>query len=88
MTNEEAIKYLIQPVATSTVPSNEFVKQMTAWSMAVRALNRELKHGKWIDTTGVVGWPKWNCSICGGVGRGDYKICPWCGARMDGGEDD
>lgn len=42
------------------------------------------KRGRWIDNTEAVGWPKWNCSVCGGVGRGDYKFCPWCGARMDG----
>lgn len=41
------------------------------------------KHGRWIDTTETVGWPKWNCSVCGGGGRGDYKFCPNCGARMD-----
>ena len=42
-----------------------------------------VKHGRWIDTTVTVGWPKWSCSVCGGDGRGDYKFCPWCGARMD-----
>lgn len=42
-----------------------------------------IKHGRWIDTTETVGWTKWNCSVCGGGGRGDYKFCPWCGSRMD-----
>ena len=38
MTREEAVDYLIRPVITSTVPGSEYVKQVTAWSMAVRAL--------------------------------------------------
>lgn len=41
------------------------------------------KTGKWLDTTKEIGFPKWTCSACGGDGRGDYKFCPWCGARMD-----
>ena len=43
---------------------------------------QEVRHGKWI-LGGEIGWPKWTCSACGGDGRGDYKLCPWCGANMD-----
>lgn len=44
------------------------------------------RRGRWI-LGGEEGWPKWTCSVCGGDGRGDYKICPWCGAKMEeGGE--
>lgn len=44
------------------------------------------RRGRWIFG-GEEGWPKWTCSVCGGDGRGDYKICPWCGAKMkEGGE--
>ena len=39
MTNEEAIKYLIQPFPTSTEPSSEYLKQKEAYSMAVKALS-------------------------------------------------
>lgn len=42
----------------------------------------EAKHGRWI-LGGEEGWPKWTCSVCGGDGRGDYKVCPWCGAKME-----
>ena len=42
-----------------------------------------VKHGRWIDATKEIGWPVWKCSVCGGDGRGDYFVCPWCGARMD-----
>lgn len=42
----------------------------------------EVRHGRWI-LGGEIGWPKWTCSVCGGDGRGDYKICPWCGVKMD-----
>lgn len=43
---------------------------------------QEVRHGRWI-LGGEEGWPKWTCSVCGGDGRGDYTICPWCGAKMD-----
>lgn len=42
----------------------------------------EVKHGRWI-LGGEEGWPKWTCIVCEGDGRGDYKLCPWCGARME-----
>lgn len=48
---------------------------------------QEVKHGRWI-LGGEIGWPKWTCSVCGGDGRGDYKLCPWCGAKMDLEEDE
>ena len=38
MTNEEAIKYLIAPTATSTEPSAEYLKQKEAYDLAVKAL--------------------------------------------------
>lgn len=44
MTPEDAIKYLIAPVKTSTKSSVEYRKQMNAYLMAVEALNRQ--HGK------------------------------------------
>ena len=32
---------------------------------------------------------KWGCSVCGGMeGECESPICKWCGAKMDGGEDD
>lgn len=41
MTNEEAIKYLIRPVATSTRPPyGEFLKQQEAYELAVKALEK------------------------------------------------
>lgn len=41
MTRDEAIKYLIKPVATSTEPSEEFKKQKDAYNMAIEALENE-----------------------------------------------
>lgn len=38
--------------------------------------------GRWVDATKEIGWPIWKCSVCGGNGRGDYFVCPWCGADM------
>jgi hypothetical protein len=40
MTNEEAIKYLIPPVATSTKPSAEYLKQKEAYDIAIKALEK------------------------------------------------
>lgn len=39
MTNKDAIKYLIRPVATSTRPPyGEFLKQKEAYELAIKAL--------------------------------------------------
>lgn len=38
MTNEEAIKYLIKPVATSTKLGAEYLRQKEAYELAVKAL--------------------------------------------------
>ena len=38
MTYKEAIKYLIPPVATSTEPSAEYLKQKEAYDLAIKAL--------------------------------------------------
>lgn len=39
MTNEEAIKYLIRPFATSTNSYNEYLKQKEAYDLAIKALD-------------------------------------------------
>lgn len=41
MTNKEAIKYLIAPVATSTKPSAEYLKQKEAYELAIKALEQQ-----------------------------------------------
>ena len=41
MTNDEAIKYLIVPTATSTEPSAEYLKQKEAYDLAIKALNTQ-----------------------------------------------
>ena len=38
MTYEEAIKYLIAPIATSTEPGAEYLKQKEAYDLAIKAL--------------------------------------------------
>ena len=49
MTNTEAIKYLIEPVATSTEPSEEYRKQKEAYNMAIEALERKKGEDKiWV----------------------------------------
>ena len=40
MNNEEIIKYLIPPVATSTEPSAEYLKQKEAYDLAIKVLEQ------------------------------------------------
>ena len=47
MTNEEAIKYLIVPIATSTEPNDEYLKQKEAYELAIKALKKQ--HGEFIN---------------------------------------
>lgn len=59
----------------------------------------EVRHGKWVDTEPNL--PDWShrkkgmayyCSACGhSAGKNKhntYRWCPWCGAKMDGGQND
>lgn len=86
MTNEEAIRYLIVPIATSTKPSAEYLKQKEAYELAIKALE-ERKQGEWTDlsTDGRhIGWIA--CSVCGqeppSESNLDTDFCPSCGADM------
>ena len=42
MTREEAIKYLIRPVQTSTQPQSEYLKQQEAYQMAIETLAKDI----------------------------------------------
>lgn len=92
MTKEEAVYYLIKPIVTSTIPANETVKQLEAWSMAVKALDGafEPKHGYWRAVEPTLFSDRFaTCSVCGVRQLLDKdNFCPNCGAKMDGGEDD
>ncbi len=51
---------------------------------------REVKRGKWFRTvpTTTKSYRR-ICSLCGKIAymiRARYTYCPWCGAKMDGGE--
>lgn len=41
----------------------------------------EVKHGEWIE-----GKTLEKCSVCGKKGFPDWRYCPRCGAKMDGGK--
>ena len=43
----------------------------------------EVVHGRWLE-----GKTLEKCSICGKKGFPDWKYCPNCGAKMDGGNED
>lgn len=42
----------------------------------------EVVHGRWIE-----GKTLEKCSVCGKKGFPDWKYCPNCGAKMDGGKE-
>jgi len=100
MTREEAIKYLIKPVATSTEIGEEKQKEFKAYNMAIEALSAEAEQGEWIKTADGNGWNEWwvfKCPFCGATIEDkqyrswEYNFCPNCGARMTpykGGDDE
>lgn len=49
----------------------------------------EVVHGRWIGEVGGYMWRQ-NCSICNGPVYNKmkpyYNYCPYCGAKMDGGD--
>lgn len=49
MTNEEAIKYLIRPFATSTRSYNEYLKQREAYELAIKVLKENSQDEEWLD---------------------------------------
>ena len=83
----DAIEKLILPQVKGDTAAEEINR--IAWRCAINCAEEMIghlpsaeRHGRWI-LGGEIGWPKWTCSVCGGDGRGDYKICPWCGVKMD-----
>ncbi len=90
MTNKEAIKYLIVPIATSTVPSTEYLKLKEAYELAIKALE-DRSQGEWKHNN----FDEHYCNKCGHYAlwseeADDYyevqsNFCPNCGADMKGG---
>ena len=61
-------------------------------NMAIEALEREPKRGKWLDDNNSFNSFYANCSECGyqmdkHAERGYHNYCPYCGARMRSGEE-
>ena len=86
MTKEEAIKYLIQPVSTSTVMGEETAKQFEAYRMAVEALRQApIAHAHLISLPPIFE-EICECSNCKTSFKQAYQhreYCPFCGAIMD-----
>lgn len=74
--------------------SNGFNTALTAVGIDLKNLpsaQPERKKGKWIENSepnqfGKNGPWYWKCSNCGHIGISSFNFCPFCGARMDGGE--
>jgi hypothetical protein len=47
----------------------------------------EVVHGKWLPQK-LLGERVWDCSECKTLGSPQWKFCPVCGAKMDGGNED
>lgn len=48
-----------------------------------------VRHGRWIEDGEICGIDKYKCSLCGGEVGGlldNTKYCCFCGAKMDGGD--
>lgn len=83
MTNKEAIKYLIVPIATSTGPSTEYLKLKEAYELAIKALE-DRPQGEWIFHKDY-NERKYGCNQCGNLNNIPSKYCPNCGVKMKGG---
>lgn len=46
----------------------------------------EVRHGHWNTTDTILG-RCCECSVCGSCPTMEYRYCPYCGAKMDGGKD-
>ena len=46
----------------------------------------QVRHGRWLPQV-VLGQKAWDCSECKTLGSPQWKWCPVCGAKMDGGAD-
>ena len=83
MTREEAIKYLIRPVSSSTIDGEEKSKEFEAYKMAIEALEQQ-KTGYWLNLelipNDITGHTYGECSVCGKLRIVD-NFCPNCGSR-------
>ena len=85
--------------ALPAAAANDKDKNRRTWAKAICILHdlpaadaALLLHGRFVHNgprfAGGVDW--WRCSICGRLASGvetRFNYCPWCGARMDGGDD-
>lgn len=81
MTREEAMKWLIRPIVSSTEIGEFKAKELKAYELAIEALS-EPKTGKWILTPMLSDNYRYKCSICNSHHRERYDYCPSCGKRM------
>lgn len=89
MNNEETISRAgTYDLFSDTFDGMELITLQNALELidAAPSVPPQVVHGHWAWNPDHC---KWGCSVCGGMeGECESPICKWCGAKMDGGEDD
>lgn len=77
MTREEAIKYLINPVATSTAIGEEKLKEFEAYNMAIEALTnvQNIHKAEWIPVSERL--PKEDAKYLVQMSYGIMRVLSW-----------
>lgn len=92
MTRQEAIARIKRHKVVHKLYEPRATYISEAFDMAIEALEREPKRGKWLDDNNSFNSFYANCSECGyqmdkHAERGYHNYCPYCGARMRSSEE-
>lgn len=90
ISRQAAIDALEEPCEVPETWTDEYaVGERMQWEKDVKALNSlpsAERHGRWIYLGGL---DAFECSVCGRqMVRNIFDYCPWCGAKMDGKEEE
>lgn len=80
------IEYIDREAVCKALNSEGYTKNMRVHKKVLNipaADVVEVRHGQW--NGGATGW---ECSVCTIESNNTYPHCPYCGAVMDGGQDD
>ena len=90
----------VKAIGEEYIPRTDFergmVSQLSCDKEKIKALPSAdvapVVHGRWIDEDPAFAEYSANCSVCGYEidvhdERGYFNFCPYCGAKMDGGDE-